>query len=132
MHNDNGLSDFHRLLAYELRCAERYRRFVSVVMITSGNGPVRYRQLLDGAIRDSDEFIEFDQAAAVLMAETDQAGALQAIERYKSKLNGAADLRFSLASFPKDARDARALFDTGRRRLAKAQSLERGALTCTG
>lgn len=120
------------LLEYELRSAERYRRFVSLVLMSRTNGSTQCKKLLEGTIRGSDEVFENQENAFILMAETDLSGALTAIERYKTKCDVAVDMRFSVASYPSDARAAETLLSIGHRRLSKAKGGKCGAVVSAG
>lgn len=113
---------FNMLLDYELRSAERYRRFVSLVSITSDNDSVQYEKLLHDTFRTSDEIFENGGNVFILMAETDVWGALRAIERYKRKCQDVIDIRFSVALYPHDGQAVESLLRHVRRRLDKAKA----------
>jgi len=113
---------FDRVMNYAVRVAERYSRSLSLVCIASGNGPVSYRKCLEGRTRESDEFQEFRNSAAILMGETDRAGALKAVERLGKTCGRDVDLRFSVASFPEDGEAAFAIFTKASRRLEHARN----------
>ena len=122
-----------KFLRYELKAAERYRRFVSLVMVTSPNQNGKAPRVLSDTLRNSDIMADFDGDAIILMSETNSAGALSAIERYKSKNADAADLRFSLVTYPSDGGGAEGLIAAGCRRLQKAvNSEEDGSVIMTG
>jgi anti-sigma regulatory factor (Ser/Thr protein kinase) len=120
--------EFNKLLDYESRCAKRYDRPVSLVMATSGNGPIHYKDLLKGILRCSDRSIEVDEWVAVLMGETDREGALKAIARYKASYKNGIDLRYAIALSPQDGEKAEDLFSTARQRLSIAKQGETGAV----
>lgn len=122
--------DLKRLLDYELRSAARYRRFVSLLMVTPAKQGVKLHQVLREHVRSSDEYFELDGEAAILMGETDSSEALQAANRYLQLCNGDIDLRFAVASYPSDARVASDLLSTVHRRLAVARSGAEGAIIC--
>jgi hypothetical protein len=118
-----------RLLQYELRCAERYRRFVSLVMVGSADTvEVNLNQLLEGTVRSSDEMTIWDSAAAILMAETDAEGAMAAIDRFKRKYEPAVDLRFGVVTFPDDGGGADSLLSIASRRYSEASMRSAGAV----
>jgi len=123
--------DFERLLDYEIRCANRYRRFVSIAMVASPNGHAIPRQNFGpNMIRDCDEFFEFKDVSVILMGETDSAGAQAALERCMIQES---DLCFAVASFPFDGRTAAELLASARRRLDKAKKTQaRGAVMSAG
>jgi hypothetical protein len=121
-----------RLLQYELRSAERYRRYVSVVMVKTGDGFDEFKHLLGDTIRDSDELDEVDDGTAILMGDTDTDGALCAISRFKQRCGDQLDMRFSIATFPADGREAEGLLEAAARRLALSVSAGTGAVVTTG
>ncbi|MFC1737280.1 hypothetical protein ACFL1X_14305 [Candidatus Hydrogenedentota bacterium] len=125
---ETSVMDCETLLEYELRCSERYRRFLSVVMLKSGKETVDFRNLFGDLVRDSDVLFELEGKAMVLMSETDQTGAMNAVTRFKTMCNGALDVRYSVAVFPADGRSAGNLMDTGQRRLELAQAQTAGAV----
>lgn len=131
-HSSAGLELLEWLLDYEIRAAARYRRFATLVMIGSGNGPVNIRELLIDSVRDSDEYFELDSSSAVLMGETDGADALVAVHRYKARCDDDVDLRFSVASYPGDGRGVGELVSAAQRRLNQARGRHRGAIVTSG
>ena len=127
------LSFLKRLLQYELRCAERYRRFVSLVVVGSmESAQADMGQVLHGSVRSSDEMAMVDGAAAILMAETDADGARAAVDRYKRRYADALDLRFGVVTFPEDGKEGDALLDAAMRRYADAVQGEVGAVVDHG
>ncbi|HIJ73497.1 MAG TPA: hypothetical protein HPP83_05280 [Candidatus Hydrogenedentes bacterium] len=120
-----------KFLEYELAAAERYRRFVSIVMVGSRQGAEKARQVLKGTLRSSDVMEQIGDAAVVLMGETDSEGALCAIERYKDRCGRRHDMRFSIVTFPTDEAEPDALFSTGNRRLEQAMAGDFGAVVAT-
>lgn len=122
-----------KLLKYELNAAERYRRFVSVVMVASADGLDKIKHILQETLRSSDIMEEYEGAAVVLMSETDSCGALSAIARYRERIMGRTeDLRFALATYPNDEGGADGLFDTAARRLQNCSAREFGAVAMMG
>lgn len=126
------LPGLERMLDYEMRAAARYRRFTSLVMLWAQAPRCNIHRLLLDEIRSSDAY--FDNGAsggAILMGETDSCGALSAINRFRASTAGAVDLRFAIASYPSDARDAREMLAVAQRRLYSAQTArEPGAVVC--
>ena len=129
---ETEMSFLRRLLHYELRSAERYRRFVSLVIVASADGVVRMRHLIGETLRGSDEMADFDSAAAILMPETDNPGALKAVDRYRNRSNGKCDLRFGVVTYPSDSGGAEGLLATAYRRLAQAMSADNGSIVSNG
>lgn len=124
-----------QMLQYELHSAERYRRFVSLVMIgpaNNGGGLKGLRDFLGSHGRSSDVMAEFDNSVAVLMGETDRSGALTAISRYKDMFNAQMDLRFAVVTFPADGGKADKLIQQGYQRLNKARRGNSGAVIYSG
>ncbi|MBI4557900.1 MAG: hypothetical protein HY706_09990 [Candidatus Hydrogenedentes bacterium] len=119
---DRDGSLLNQLLAYELRCARRHRRFVSLVLIRNGKSFSDYRELLANLIRDCDELMEFEGGAAILMTETPAVGAAKVMERFRARLAGAKNLRLAAASFPADGQTSDTLLGKGRERLHNAES----------
>jgi hypothetical protein len=119
---------FYELLQYELHAAERYRRFVSLVMITSGNNGAGLTNLLGEHVRKSDVIADFDSSVAVLMGETDKNDALTAVRRYGNLFDSQLDLRFSVVTYPADGSNPYGLVQTAYRRLSKARDAEKGAV----
>ena len=126
------MSFLQRLLQYELRSAERYRRYVSVVMVKTGDTVEQFRQMLSDTIRDSDELETLDEGAAILMGDTDTDGALCAISRYKQRCGDQLDMRFAIATFPADGREADGLLQAAMRRLDLSSTAGAGAVVTTG
>ena len=116
------------LLDYELRSSARYRRFLSVVSVSYDNGQAGFKDVLSGAIRGSDEVVQFDHGASILMGDTDQAGALTAIERYRDRCDGIMDLRFGVAAYPGDGSDATTLLAIAENRVNEAKAGDAGAV----
>ena len=119
---------FYELLQYELHAAERYRRFVSLVMITTGSDGAGLTNLLSEHVRKSDVIADFDSSVAVLMGETDKNDALTAIRRYGNIFDSQLDLRFSVVTYPADGSNPYGLVQTAYRRLSKARDAEKGAV----
>ena len=107
------------VLNYELSCAERYRRFVSLVMVTGPSHDGSVRRVLADKIRSSDLLAEKNSHLVILMSETDQNGAQIAIDRFRS-FGANSELWFSLVTFPQDSGSAEALVQVAERRLQRA------------
>jgi len=114
------------LLDYELNQSIRYRRFLSLVMLAPKNGDnrQRFRSILDDFVRCSDPIFSINGTLAIVMGETDKKGAVKAMERYQETINNVIEVRYSVATFPEDAKDAETLIHTAQRRLETAQTLE--------
>lgn len=121
-----------QLLQYELYGAQRHRRFVSMVMVTTDEGISGLRSFLGSHIRDSDVIADFDSSIAVLMGETDINSAMVAVNRYKSFFESQLDLRFSVVTYPSDGGKAENLIKMAYHRLSKAKQGESGAVVTTG
>lgn len=126
-YKQKGLEHLEMLLEYELRGAIRYRRFASLIFVGAGTEDTVRSVLLDH-VRSSDEIFDLSPNMAILMAETDSVGAMTAINRFKSFCRSGCDLRFSVASFPADARGTAELLWTAQRRLEEAKEREPGAV----
>lgn len=123
-----GATDLPFLCKYELLAAERYRRFVSLVVIGSGSGPINLERYLGDMIRDSDSYVELDDAVAILMSETDHAGALSAIDRCREMFGDDVDLRYAVVSYPRDVGGPKEMLATAYKRFAAARAGETGAV----
>jgi len=121
---------FQDVLDYELSCAERYRRFISLVMVR-GESSASVRRLLAERIRSSDLLAEKNSHLVILMSETDGIGASIAIDRYKDFCTDH-PLWFSLVTFPQDSGTAAELVQAGERRLDSASKSDPGAVITTG
>lgn len=121
---------FQDVLDYELACAERYRRFISLVMVR-GASAASVRHLLAERIRSSDLLAEKNSHLVILMSETDGVGASIAIDRYKDFCTEH-PLWFSLVTFPQDSGTASELVQAGERRLDTASKEQAGAVVTTG
>ncbi len=81
-----------------------------------------------GVLRGSDEFVELDECAVVLMGETGQESALKAVDRYRKAFNGDVDLRYAVVSFPQDGQEADSLLNAAYERLDLARQRGTGAV----
>ncbi len=117
---------FHELLQYELYASERYRRYVSVVLVRSLADHQGLNSAFDQLMRKSDIIAFYDHAIAVLMSETDQNDALCAVDRFHAVLGNQFDVRFAVATYPSDEASVEGLLATAEKRLQKAQSNHNG------
>ena len=121
---------FQDVLDYELLCAERYRRFVSLVMIKGASGqPVR--KALADRIRSSDLLAEKNSHLVILMSETSPDGAYVAIDRYRTYCEEQ-PLWFSLVTFPQDSGTAEEFVTVAERRLQAASQEQAGSVVSSG
>lgn len=120
------------VLNYELACAERYRRFVSVVMVGSKSSEDKAVRHIAERVRSSDMMAESDASVVILMSETDKTGAKIAIDRFKIPNNDGADLSFSLVTYPYDSGGVGEMMETASRRLEMASNEGPGALVEAG
>ncbi len=49
-----------RLFDFELRLSDRYKRYLSLTMLASGNGPVSISRTIEDTVRISDELADVD------------------------------------------------------------------------
>ena len=124
-------TELEHKLTYEQKLAERYRFFVSIVMISTSRRDVSVRQLLKDTLRDCDELYVLDEGIALLMPHTSLSNALTAVDRYKSECQEKIDLRFSIASYPGDAASLN-LLARAEDRLAAARRGRFGEIICQG
>lgn len=113
-------ASLQRLLEHELRCAERYRRFVAVMRVVSSLDDEPLENCLADSMRACDDCVWLGNRFDLLMSETTQEGALSAARRYTAALRGKADLSFGIAEFPGDGHDAKNLLDLAQRRLERS------------
>lgn len=116
------------ILQYELACAERYRRFVSLVMVTEGSDTAQLQHVLADKVRESDLLVEKESVFLILMSETDRNGAHNAISRYIDRDGVVHDFRFALVTYPNDSGSAEVLMEAAERRLQKATEEGPGAI----
>jgi len=116
------LTMLYTLLEYELHAAERYRRFVSLVMVSTDGDVPGLMNELGQHVRKSDVVASFDHSLAVLMGETDKSDALSAVRRYCDLFMNQPDLRFSVVTYPDDGVKPDGLVQTAYRRLSKAKN----------
>ena len=126
------IRDFEWLLDYELKQSSRHRRFVSLVMISANGSSDKLNKILEGMVRSSDPLFCLTKSVAVLMGETDSAGALRAVERYQEMISDAVDVRYAMASFPDDGKAPDELMHTASRRLDMAASSDSTLVVAEG
>lgn len=115
--------DLEWLLDYEVKQSRRHRRFVSLVMFSANGNTNTLDSLLEGVVRDSDPLFFLSHAIAVIMGETDTAGAQKAIDRYRKMVSNSMDVKYAVASFPEDGKAPEDLIQTARCRLNNTDKL---------
>jgi hypothetical protein len=120
------------LLDYEVRNSSRHRRFVSLVVLAGNKERSDLVETLNGSIRESDQFFELDEGAAIVMGDTEESEALRAVDRFRSKCGDEMGLRCALSVFPQDGPSADRLLAAAFRRLKTARTLNSGALVSCG
>lgn len=124
--------DVDWLLDYEIRLSSRYRRFVSLVMV-SGDAVVNdLDQVLSEAIRSSDIFFPVSGGLSVVMGETGNSDAQLAIQRYSHVINESMDVNYSVASYPSDGKTPQDLKLVAEDRMRRAKALGSGAVVAEG
>ena len=113
-------ASLQHLLEHELRCAERYRRFVSVMRAVSSLDGEPLANCLADSMRECDDCVWLGNGFELLMTETTEGGALSAAQRYATALRGKANLAFGIAEFPGDGHDAKNLLDLAQSRLERS------------
>jgi len=108
------------MMDYEIRSSLRYGHNFALVMMSTLDRQSVPKELLQGTLRGSDEFFDLAKNTALLMGETNREGALTAIERFCFFCSEDLDLRFSLASFPRDGKNSPDLLKKAQQRLAQA------------
>lgn len=120
------------LLDYERRLAERYRYFLSLVMISPLKKKVDVVELLGSTMRSCDMVFSSNEEYAVLMPHTSEHEAQIAITRYNAMCNGEIDLRFSVTCYPEDISSVSDPIQIGRRRLEMAKRSRTSEVISTG
>lgn len=120
------------LLDYERRLAERYRYFLSLVMVSSLKQKVDIVELLAPTMRSCEMIFSSDNEYAILMPHTSEHEAQIAITRYKTMCNGEIDLRFSVTCYPDDISSITDPIQIGRRRLEIARRSGTSEVISTG
>ena len=114
----NGdIRDLEWLLDYELKQSARHRRFVSLVMLTANGNSHKLDKMLNDVVRETDPIFSLPGSMAVLMGETDSAGANQAIERYREAIGNKVSVNYAVASFPDDGKTFGELINKAHQRL---------------
>ncbi len=113
----NAMEDFECVAKYELRCAQRYRRYVSVLVGSYKDNGRHFCEFFRDILRESDEVVESGSEVTLLMAETDQEGARAVMRRLKERYEGFVDVHFGAASYPVDGHNLMTLLSVARRRL---------------
>ncbi len=127
-HVEGSADLLQEVLEYELACAERYRRFVSLVMVKEGDSTTQLEQILADKVRDSDLLAEKNSNFLILMSETDRKGAQSAISRFVDRDGEVHDFRFALVTYPNDSGSAETLIQAAERRLMMAVDEGPGAI----
>lgn len=118
------------LLHYELQAAERYRRYVSIVMATGGANRTRLRQAFCRVLRECDAVIPWDGTIAVVMTDTQMSGALAAVERLKQECGESSRLVYAVVAYPQDGVVTAMLLSKAQHRLDQAHASMPGTVVC--
>ena len=115
------ISTFESILKYELAAAERYRRYVSLVMIHSPLTPCGVvMNIVEPTIRRSDVVASADSYVCVLLGETELNDTLRVAGRYDDTLGLQLEARFSVTTYPPDPPPAETFMKTAQSRLLRA------------
>ncbi len=112
---------FYPLLEYELNAAERYSRYVSLLMISSKDDLPRVKSIVSDNVRNTDVYSSFDHSIIILMGETQKNDALGAVNRFRRLFPGQQDLQFAIATYPDDEVKPEGLIRTAYDRLNRAR-----------
>lgn len=129
-----GREGLRYLLDYELASAKRYRRFVSLVVMSLPTNERDITKLFSQTLRESDRMFALDPvgaSAAVLMSETDGTSARTALERFKSVSGEEVDIRAAIVTFPFDAGSSTEILNSANRRVTKALENGYGSVVST-
>ena len=116
------LAMFNELLQFEMGAAERYRRYLSLVIVHSPTDHIGLQGTVGVHMRKSDGMARFDHSVVLLMGETDQSDALRAVKRYEGVLGGQFDARYAVATYPGDGTAPDGLMAIAEKRLQKAKN----------
>ena len=120
------------LLEFLLHFATRHRHYVALVMVVEEGEDLDLKEILRKEVRDSDALFHMDDYSGIIMGQTDTDDAKRAVERYRVNLDGHADLRFSVVTYPEDSRGADDMWVTARRRLEVARRGDLGHVIADG
>lgn len=126
--------ELEKLVDYELRCAKRYGRYISIVMISPAGESAKQKEMVGGnRMRESDQVFDVEDGSIILMGETDKSGAIVALERYQVATSEEQDLRSAVVTFPFDGFTVSELLSTVFRRIDKAKKMSiKGAVITNG
>lgn len=115
---EHNYTELAWMLAHEIALAERYRRFVTLLMLQPNQPERRLAAHLQGKMRQSDVVFDFDGSrVAVLMSETAPEGARVAIDRYLREFPGGSEVTYGFSSYPEDGNCLPTLLAAATRRL---------------
>ncbi|MGI6455149.1 MAG: hypothetical protein ACOX5R_05945 [bacterium] len=126
--------ELEKLVDYEIRCAKRYRRFISIAMISDRYNSHREEKFIqEHCVRDCDQLYRLEAGSAIVMTETDKPGALHALRRLQHSCLEDLDLRAAVVTFPFDGFSADELMLNILRRMERAKKLSaRNAIVMQG
>ncbi|MFB3787734.1 MAG: hypothetical protein ACE15F_15345 [bacterium] len=125
--------DLEWLMDYEITCSSRYRRFFTLILFTSTDTRHGVDPLVMGKIiRECDRLFVFQHYGALLMSETDAACAVKAIHRFLAAFLHQENLRFAVASYPRDGHTAADLIGLAQGRLERARRLNQQVIMSGG
>jgi hypothetical protein len=116
------------LLHYELQAAERYRRYVSMIMATGGANRARLRQTFTRVLRECDAIIQWNGSISVIMTDTQLSGALSVVERLKQECGESSKLVYSVVAYPQDGVVSAMLLTKAQTRLEQANTRQPGSV----
>lgn len=121
--------ELEEMLSHQIRLAERYRFFVSVVMVTANKKALSVKDIVSENVRQCDAVFSLPSGSAILMAHTSAQEARLAINRLRMLCGNEIDFRFSIASYPGDV-PAADLLSRAERRLETATTEAGGTVIC--
>ena len=110
---DNSLASF---VEYEYRSSERYRRYMSLVMLRVPGEGTSFNALAGDLVRTSDKVFGANGTVAILMGETPLTAVKAAVTRFATRCVEAGGLQCGAAGFPQDASNAADFLSTAFRR----------------
>lgn len=118
--------DLEWLLDYELQAAERYRRYLTLVMVDTDYCPSYLEKIFAATLRECDAVTSSGQSISIIMSDTRTNGALQVIERLKRECEENKRNYYSVVSYPQDGSDTDSLISKGQGRLENARGIAPG------
>ena len=120
--------DVKWLLEYELQAAERYRRYLTLVLVDTDGCTSYLEKIFVATLRDCDAVSANHRSIFIIMSDTRPSGALCVIERLKRECDENKNNFYSVVSYPKDGVSAEMLIAKAQEQLHDAHTVSPGAI----